>query len=224
LQLARDAVKMSKRPLLQLITVAALLAPTLSTGVALAETIIVEPAGFRGAIALEAGSILVPPAFTVGMVGVQGQAGVQVGAFALYAAPCVDFMFGRYRGMHVSVAPVLEYTFWSLIGLRDVSIGLGPVVGGFVGLVGPPRKDTSDTYIGGKLHIGLDDFVDETVKGHNNFSSFSVHATMLALGLDIYLVSYRDATRFAWAPSADTSENSGGALLWAMFSVGYKRW
>jgi hypothetical protein len=212
---------MSKRPLLQLITVAALLAPTLSTGVALAETIYLEPAGFRGGIALEGGSILVPPAFTVGMVGVQGQAGYQNGGVALYVAPCVDFMFGRYNGLQVSASPVVEYTFWSVIGYTALSIGFGPDFGGFIALAGPPRESPTVIYAGGKLHIGLDLLIDETMETRYNYS---LHADMLALGLDIHLVSYGDANRFASAPSADTRENRKGAMLWAMFSVGYKRW
>jgi hypothetical protein len=197
---------MSERPLLQLTAVAALLAPFLWTGVASAE----ELKAFRGGIALEGGTPIVPPGFIVGMVGAQGHAGVQYAEFGFYAAPCVDFLFGRYRGLNLSGALMFDMT----LDLREVlMIGFGPEAGGFVALAGPPREPTADYYAGLKFHVGFNLILDEIPWELS-------HAKALSLGLDLHLVGYGDTDRFASTPVA---EHKGGPLLWAMLTVGYKR-
>jgi len=205
---------MSERPLLQLIAVSALLGPTLSSGVGLAEPEPIQLVAFRGGVSLEGGSNLVPPGFTVGMVGVQGHAGFQSAAIAFYAAACADFMFGRYHGLNLSAAPMIDYT-WTYYP-RTFTLGVGPEWGGFVALAGPPRKLTPGYYVGGKLHLSFNPMIEERTWEHG-------HAKAISFGLDIHLVGYEDAGRFASPPGGDTAQERTSALLWAMLTVGFQK-
>jgi hypothetical protein len=173
-----------------------------------------EFAIFRGGIALEGGAPIAPPGFTVGMVGVQGHTGLQFGAWSYQFGPSLDFSFGRYRELILSVGLMLEYMPYVTDWRETLTFGFGPEIGAFKARVGPPPIDSeNELFVGLKLHAGFNVVLDKLPWELK-------HAKALRVGLEIHALGYGNPDRFASPPGA---EHKIGPLFWAMLVVGYEK-
>jgi hypothetical protein len=110
-----------------------------------------EPDGvrFRGGIGLEAGPLIITHVGGLGVVGLQGQLGVQINNnWAVYAVPSLDIAFGGGgTGLAVGGAVLGEYTFTGI----PISVGAGLSAGQFA-VFGDGTAFGSAPYYGARLH------------------------------------------------------------------------
>lgn len=175
---------------------------------------------FRGGIALEGGGIIVPNFFNVAVVGFQGQVGVQINNLVgVYVAPSFDAVFGKYGGINVATALLVDFT-----PIPMITIGVGPDVGAFVGL----GVDTSATgaslgtigggLMGGRLHFGFNPVIGGSDANPSRRKA-------LVIGLDARLLA-GGAGYVAVGGSTSGGSVSGGARSGFVFApqltIGYQ--
>ncbi|HEY4119715.1 MAG TPA: hypothetical protein VGM56_17730 [Byssovorax sp.] len=110
---------------------------------------------FRGGIAGEGGMLFSTGigGATLGVAGIQGQAGVQItNLVGVYAVPSADLVFGDLTGLNLGGAVLVDFTI-----VDRVAIGGGPEVGAFVALSQKGTKDAgaAAAVYGGRVHVGV---------------------------------------------------------------------
>lgn len=172
-----------------------------------------EPDGvrFRGGVALEAGPLIVPGSFTVGVAGVQGQLGVQINnEFGVYVVPSLDAVFGSVGGINLSAALLVDYTLHD-----DLTFGVGPDVGVF-GAIGSSSAGTLSG-AGGALYGARLHFTWNPVLGRG---PDGIRRKALAVGMDLRLLG--GGAGYATVSSSSGTASASTFVMAPMFTVGYQ--
>jgi hypothetical protein len=203
---------MRRRALVSLAAGAALL---LSAGRAFAE----EDPGvhLRLGMSLRGGPLIVPGVGTVGVFGVEAQAGVQFNKFlGLYAVLDVDVLVGKLspgNSPH-NEALLVEFTFGNRL-----FVGVGPEMG-FYDVTqwiegGPPMR--SGYVYGGRLHVAW--CLASRDRDPTSWVSWFGYGDMLTLGLNVSLLG--GVARFMGAVDTSGTATVNPVSLLPMLTLNY---
>jgi hypothetical protein len=103
---------------------------------------------FRLGASGEGGPLVVPDVTTVGVIGAQAQAGLQISnSFGIYALGSGGLVVGEWSGVTYAAALMLELTFNHV-----VLVGAGAELGG-VNVSGNDEKKIGGAVRGGRIHV-----------------------------------------------------------------------
>ena len=169
-----------------------------------------DGARFRGGVALEGGSLIVPGIFSVGVAGVQGQMGAQINNMVgVYAVPSFDIVFGAVGGVNLGFAVMVDFTL-----LDDaITVGAGPDVDAFAAFGGGSGtvKAAGGALYGARLHFGWN-----AVVSHDESRA---RRKALTIGADVRLLG--GGAGFASSSGSAGSAGGGTFVLSPMLTVGY---
>lgn len=173
-----------------------------------------DGARFRGGVALEGGSLIVPGIFSVGVAGIQGQMGAQINnMIGVYAVPSFDIVFGAVGGVNLGFAIMVDFTL-----LDDaITVGGGPDVDAFAafGNSSSTVSAAGGALYGARLHFGWNPLVS-----HDDFKP---RRKALTIGADVRLLGGGAGFASASTSPAGTTGSAGGGtfVLSPMLTVGY---
>ena len=168
-----------------------------------------DGARFRGGVALEGGSLIVPGIFSVGVIGVQGQLGAQINNnWGVYAVPSFDVVFGKVGGVNLGFAVMVDYT------LDDsLTFGAGVDTDAFAAFGGGSGSVTAagGTLYGARLHFGWNPALSH--------DAFKPRRKALTIGVDVRMLG--GGAGFASSSSSSASAGGGTFVLAPMLTIGY---
>ena len=167
---------------------------------------------FRGGIALEGGVLAVPREnLNFGLIGVQGQLGVQVNnQFGIYAVPSFDIGIGHSVGGNIAGALMFDLTAADFF-----TFGVGPDVGVF--LVGNDddyyhgSSTAAGAVYGGRVHLAINPIVARSYG----------RRTGLTIGLDTRFLGGAVGTARN-SNTVDVSSNYTGFIVQPMLTIGFQ--
>lgn len=171
-----------------------------------------DGARFRGGIAAEAGALIAPGLFTLGVAGIQGTLGAQINnMIGVYGVPNFDIVFGSVGGVNLSFAVMVDFTFDD-----NLTVGAGPDVGVFAAIGGSGGSGGSASAAGGalygaRLHFSWNPVISRNASGPRRKA--------LSIGADVRLLGGGVG---AATVSADGSSASAGTfVLSPQLTIGY---
>ena len=169
-----------------------------------------DGARFRGGVALEGGSLIVPGIFSVGVAGVQGQMGAQINnMIGVYAVPSFDIVFGSVGGVNLGFALMVDFTL-----LDDaITVGAGPDSDAFLafGNSSSSVSAAGGSLYGARLHFGWNPLVSH--------EETRARRKALTIGADVRLLG--GGAGFATVSNSSGSAAGGTFVLAPMLTVGY---